>query len=197
MQDLERLRYEALTREHWILRTKAAVVRLGVLAVAIYATWRLGLMTLAGGGAGIIVPFVFQALGTLLLFGLHRARFYEKLRARTESRINQFLSAEVLEEGSLSELWLRVGKPPTKAEFDAKRGQWLGLWLAGTFAAVWLICSFVGCMEAMRAFKYDTGTLIVWALAFLVWTTGNFGFFWYHLSRPAQQPSEKPESPAA
>lgn len=195
MQDLERLRYEALTREHLILRTKAAVVRLGVLTVAVYAPWRLGLITLVDEKARIIMPFVFQALGTLLLFGLHRARFYEKLTTRTEARLNQFLSAEVLEEGLLKERWLRDGMLPKKAEFDLKRGQWLSVWLAGTFAAVWLICSFVGCMEAMRAFKYDLGTLIVWAVSFLAWTTCNVGFFWYHLSRPAQQPSEKPEAP--
>ena len=197
MQDLERLRYEALTREQCILRAKAVGIRLAVLTVAVYATWRLGLMTLAGGGAGIIMPFIFQALGTLLLFGLHRARFYEKLTARTEARINQLLSAEVMEESSLSERWLRVGKLPARAEFDGKRGQWLAVWLAGTFAAVWLICSFVGCMEALRAFRNETGTLVVWALSFLVWTTFNLGFFWYHLSRSAPQPSEKPEAPTA
>ena len=154
-------------------------------------------MTLTGGGAGIIMPFILQALGTLLLFGLHRARFYEKLTARTESRINQLLSAEVLEEGLLSERWLRVGAFPKRAEFDSKRGQWLAVWLAGTFAAVWLISSFVGCTEALRAFRYETGTLVVWAVSFLVWTIFNLGFFWYHLSRPAPQPSEKPEAPAA
>ncbi len=195
MQDLERLRYECLTREHLILRSKASGIRLVSLGLALYGSWRLGLLTLAGGGAGIVTPFILQGFATLLLLALHRARFYEMLTARTEARINQLLSADILEEGSLSERWLRVGALPKKAEFDAKRGQWLAVWLAGTFAAVWLICSFVGCMEAMRAFKYDTGTLVVWALAFLAWTIFNTGFFWYQLSRPAPQPPEKPEAP--
>lgn len=197
MQDLERLRYEALTRENLILRSKAAGIRLAALGVALYGSWRLGLLTLAGGGAGIVTPFVFQGLATLLLLALHRARYYEKLTARTESRLNQLLSALVLEESSLTERWLRAGKLPTRVEFDAKRGAWLSVWLGGTFAAVWLICSFIGCMEAMRSFKHETGTLIVWAFSFVAWTTLNLGFFWLHLSRPAPMPSENPESPAA
>jgi len=197
VQDLERLRYEALTREHLILRSKASGVRLVSLGLAVYGSWRLGLLTLAGGGAGIVTPFILQGLATLLLLALHRARFYEILTARTESRLNQLLGLQLLEEGSMSERWLRSSTWPKRAQFDPKRGSWLSVWLGGTFTAVWLICSFIGCMEAMRSFKYETGTLIVWALCFIALTTLNLGFFWLHLTRPAPMPSENPEIPAA
>ena len=197
MQDLERLRYECLTREHLILRTKAVGIRVGALAFALFATWHLGWTASAVGGAGVITSFVFQGLATLILFALHWGRFYDVLAARTESRINLLLAFVVCEEQSLGERWLRTGGFPRTAEFDSKRGAWLAWWTVGTIAAIWIVCVFVGCIDALRVLKDNGGKLIVWLFAFTVWTTFNLGFFWLHMTRPASMPSVNPDSPAA
>ncbi len=197
MNDLERLRYEALARELLVLRAKACGTRVGMGAFALFATWHLGWMTVAVGGSGILTSFLFQGLVTLVLFAMHRARFHEALAARAAARINQLLSSVVLEEPALSERWLQTSGLPKTAEFEAKRGAWLGAWLGGTFAAIWIVCVFVGCTEAFRVLRNDGGKLVIWLFAFTVWTTANLGFFWLHLTRPAPMPPATPDTSAA
>lgn len=199
VNELDCFRHKALERELWFARGRACLLRAALLVGVLYVTPKLGWTVVAGGTPAAAVPFVIPALAVLGLYGLHRARFLDRLAIRAEARLNRLTQGDGFESETLAERSFAWNGGVTKTEFDPRRGAWLSALVVGVVGVVWILLMFRGCQEAIRMLLPRTFALILWQVSFVAWIVGAGQLFWLHFRRPPELPSAVPptQPPAA